>query len=65
MIKVITAKYAMVIGSVMNTVYVSMYLYPNAIAMYIMAAVTGVAESLLWVGQGQGLASPKLNISKC
>ena len=56
MIKVITAKYAMVIGSIMNTVYVSMYLYPNAIAMYIMAAVTGVAESLLWVGQGQGLA---------
>merc|ERR1712227_92769 len=44
---------AMVIGSVVNTVYMALFIgKPNAIAVYIFSVFIGIAGALIWVGQG-------------
>ena len=42
---------AMVIGSVVNTVYMALFIgKPNAIAVYIFSVFIGIAGALIWAG---------------
>ncbi|GAB6020258.1 DUF895 domain membrane protein [Chamberlinius hualienensis] len=54
-ISIITAKWSMIIGGIIYTLFVALFLYPYNWSLYLGSVLLGFAAAVIWTGQGNFL----------